>query len=198
MTTRTTVTLALAVLASSAIPEARAVDTVIHACVKNLGGGLRIIQPGETCSHSETALDWNIQGPQGPPGQQGPPGPPASVSTSCSGDVASVTTCPTPETCVTNSYPCTPYKCDSETDTCRTSCISNSDCGQGGQCDTATGKCASMSTTCFEPFTLQNADGSIESCIPYECKGGSCQQQCVSTNDCYTDYTCSQGRCVPN
>ena len=55
-------------------------DGVIHACVKR-SGELKVIESGETCKHSESALDWNrqgpagLQGPQGEMGLQGGPGP---------------------------------------------------------------------------------------------------------------------------
>jgi hypothetical protein len=118
------------------------------------------------------------------------------VSTACSGDVASVTTCPTPETCITQRYPCTPYTCDTDAHTCGAICLSDADCGQGATCDTATGKCASNSTTCKDDFTLEDSNGQVESCIPYKCVGGACQQQCQTSNDCYDGYTCNQHHCV--
>lgn len=49
--------------------------TKIHACVKN-NGEIRIVGANESCKDSQSALDWNIQGPQGPAGPQGPKGDP--------------------------------------------------------------------------------------------------------------------------
>lgn len=54
-------------------------DGVIHGCY-SANGSLRVIDPsaGTACKNSETAIQWNQQGPTGPPGpagQQGPPGP---------------------------------------------------------------------------------------------------------------------------
>src|SRR4029078_12897024 len=46
---------------------------IIHACVKD--GNLRILSANQTCKSNETALDWNIQGPQGPKGDKGDTGP---------------------------------------------------------------------------------------------------------------------------
>lgn len=54
----------------------------IHGCVKNHDdddddgrrGHLYIVGPDDACKKKETALDWNIQGPQGPAGPQGPKG----------------------------------------------------------------------------------------------------------------------------
>jgi hypothetical protein len=44
--------------------------SLIHACVAK-DGTIRIIGANVTCKGNETALDWNIQGPQGLPGSQG-------------------------------------------------------------------------------------------------------------------------------
>jgi len=63
--------------------------TLIHACVNNRSGAVRIVSANTACDASkETALDWGVQGPQGdkgdtgdvgPTGPQGEPGP-AGVS----------------------------------------------------------------------------------------------------------------------
>jgi hypothetical protein len=47
--------------------------TYIHACVAK-DGTMRIVAATVTCKSQETALDWNITGPQGLPGQDGAPG----------------------------------------------------------------------------------------------------------------------------
>ena len=48
----------------------------IHGCVDNRSGALRIIGATQNCTaNRETALDWNIAGPQGSQGIQGPEGP---------------------------------------------------------------------------------------------------------------------------
>jgi hypothetical protein len=50
--------------------------TLIHACVTNRTGAVRIVSPTATCDASkETALDWNIQGPKGDKGNKGEVGP---------------------------------------------------------------------------------------------------------------------------
>jgi Collagen triple helix repeat (20 copies) len=46
---------------------------VIHACYGKLGGAVRVVDTG-TCRPTESALNWNQQGPQGLQGQQGPKG----------------------------------------------------------------------------------------------------------------------------
>ena len=56
--------------------------TLIHACVNNRTGAVRIVSPTTACDASkETASDWNIQGPKGDKGDTGPKGPqgPAGV-----------------------------------------------------------------------------------------------------------------------
>jgi len=49
--------------------------TLIHACVRNITGLIRIIDANGTCTSNETPLDWRIQGEPGPIGPQGPIGP---------------------------------------------------------------------------------------------------------------------------
>jgi len=50
--------------------------TLIHACVNNRTGAVRIVTPTTACDTSkETALDWGIQGPKGDKGDVGPMGP---------------------------------------------------------------------------------------------------------------------------
>jgi len=47
-------------------------DTII-ACVNNKSQGedLRIVDSAAECRNYETAIEWNVQGPQGPPGSSG-------------------------------------------------------------------------------------------------------------------------------
>ena len=43
----------------------------IHGCYQNSNGNLRVIDPtSAACRGGETALDWNVQGPQEPPGHR--------------------------------------------------------------------------------------------------------------------------------
>ena len=50
--------------------------TLIHACVNNRNGAVRIVGASATCDTSkETALDWGIQGPKGDKGDTGDVGP---------------------------------------------------------------------------------------------------------------------------
>ena len=39
---------------------------LIHACVNNSSGTLKIVGPNASCKNNETALDWGIVGPAGP------------------------------------------------------------------------------------------------------------------------------------
>jgi hypothetical protein len=69
---------------------------VIHSCVHDANGKIRIVGADDECGPNETALDWNAigpqgeQGPPGPQGEQGPPGPqgPAGPSLARSGVVS--------------------------------------------------------------------------------------------------------------
>src|ERR1700752_2924656 len=45
---------------------------LIHACVNNTSGEIKIVGANSNCPSNYRALDWNIQGPAG---QQGPIGP---------------------------------------------------------------------------------------------------------------------------
>jgi hypothetical protein len=67
-------TVALGGVAYSAIPDPMG---VIHGCYMNQSSRtLRVIDSAESCSPTtETALNWNEQGPAGPAGAQGPEGP---------------------------------------------------------------------------------------------------------------------------
>jgi hypothetical protein len=48
---------------------------LIHACVNNTSGEIKIIGANGTCPSNYRALDWNIQGPAGQQGPIGPVGP---------------------------------------------------------------------------------------------------------------------------
>ena len=71
----TTATAAFLLVGLSSFASAHGGDpTQIHGCYKT-GGNLRVVAPLESCKPGETALDWNIAGPQGPAGPLGPTGP---------------------------------------------------------------------------------------------------------------------------
>ena len=48
---------------------------LIHSCVNNTSGEIKITAANATCPSNYRALDWNIQGPAGSPGPVGPAGP---------------------------------------------------------------------------------------------------------------------------
>jgi len=49
--------------------------TLVHACVNNSNGVVRIVSPNLSCQPNETARHWAIEGPAGPRGPAGPVGP---------------------------------------------------------------------------------------------------------------------------
>jgi len=50
--------------------------TLIHACVTNRTGAVRVVSPTTACdANRETVLDWSIQGPKGVKGDTGDVGP---------------------------------------------------------------------------------------------------------------------------
>jgi hypothetical protein len=62
-----TITAALVVYAQS--------NSMIQGCFDNKTGVLRKVNSPGDCSSKETAINWNVTGPQGIPGPQGPAGP---------------------------------------------------------------------------------------------------------------------------
>ena len=49
--------------------------SLIHACVKDKGGDVKIVGANSVCPSGYSPLQWGIVGPQGSQGIQGPPGP---------------------------------------------------------------------------------------------------------------------------
>ena len=62
----------LIVLGTAAHADAQTSEK-IRACIGN-NGTVKILAANETCSARETAIEWNVAGPQGPQGPQGPAG----------------------------------------------------------------------------------------------------------------------------
>jgi hypothetical protein len=119
---------------------------------------------------------------------------------SCSGDVVQpegkcdgVGTCTIP-----NTSNCVPYTCDSATTACTTSCASDGQCAQGSTCNATTGKCASSAATCADSTTVKLPNGQTQSCEPYKCLGGACQQQCTDDSDCVAGHHCEAPLCLAN
>ena len=63
------------VAAASLAVAATADDATIHACKHVKRGIVRIVRSADACKRNETALSWNIRGPQGEAGAAGSPGP---------------------------------------------------------------------------------------------------------------------------
>lgn len=70
------VTFIAALAVGAGVADAIPNQGVIHGCFKTIDGKLRVIDPnaGDSCSQSETSLDWNQIGPVGPTGATGPQG----------------------------------------------------------------------------------------------------------------------------
>jgi MYXO-CTERM domain-containing protein len=117
---------------------------------------------------------------------------------SCTGDVSTAAaTCDGTGSCAAGSTaPCSPYGCDATTGVCRKSCTGDGDCAQGGLCDTTTGKCAVATATCLDATTVKLPNGQSQSCEPYKCKAGKCQQQCSTQSDCADGFLCQGASCV--
>ena len=61
--------------AASWVAASESPSPTIHACVQRDSGQVRIIAANERCRRSESALDWNAEGPAGPSGAAGGNGP---------------------------------------------------------------------------------------------------------------------------
>jgi hypothetical protein len=75
----------LFVIAGAAVVGAHGGDTSkIHGCINKETKYIRVVGVNDNCKSGETAIDWNITGPQGlqgpagPAGSAGPKGPPGS------------------------------------------------------------------------------------------------------------------------
>ena len=68
------------------------------ACARNKDGRMRLVDDPSDCRRRETAVSWNVAGPQGDPGVQGETGPQGADGGSCSvtdnGDETATMTCP--------------------------------------------------------------------------------------------------------
>ena len=79
---KTLVTLpALAAALLLAVPtvQAQTADSILYACFPSDGGRVRIVPSMSDCRSKETAVSWNVQGPQGDQGPQGETGPQGPV-----------------------------------------------------------------------------------------------------------------------
>jgi hypothetical protein len=115
-----------------------------------------------------------------------------TVKTSCKGDVDVISVCDGAGCTQLASYACVPYTCAKNGVECTSHCTSNADCGQGAECNTARGECASYFGTCEDARTVKSPAGSLSSCAPYRCVAGACQQQCSVDipGDCAAGWSC--------
>ena len=74
MKTRHSWATVLAFVAFAVSPSALNAAT-IYACRFNTLGTIRIVSATTICTHYETKIFWEVQGPPGPQGAQGPQGP---------------------------------------------------------------------------------------------------------------------------
>lgn len=142
--------------------------------------------------------DTRPQAPTAAPTQ--PPTVPAPVvKHQCVNAIDKTVSCATTaaKSCTTLvASPCYPYGCNAAGTTCSESCSSNKDCAAGTSCNVAAASCVPYGTTCKDGATLLSADGTQESCSPYRCRLGQCQQTCNANNDCTAKAKCTNGRCV--
>ena len=54
-------------------------NSIVHACVNDNGGTIKIVGPSDECKNNWSPLDWNQVGPPGPQGPAGPQGPEGPV-----------------------------------------------------------------------------------------------------------------------
>jgi hypothetical protein len=91
-----------------------------------------------------------------------------------------------------STHPCAPYACDATT--CKTTCATDTDCGNGGAC--SSGKCI-IGSSCDGQHTVTDATGAKGDCSPYRCVGTSCLTGCRDVGDCVFPAVCSSaGQCV--
>lgn len=130
--------------------------------------------------------------PSSPPATPKKPG--ARCDSTCVGNVATVYRQAEDGSCpVWFRFPCSPYGCDEAAGLCKGVCSSNADCAQGALCDTLTGLCASASSACADAYTVRMPNGQIQSCMPYKCVGGACQNVCSLPGECGPGYACNVG-----
>ncbi len=84
-----TITWTLAIVVGLLLAASSAEAQTINACVKQTSGRVRIVGVPGQCNFTETAISWNITGPQGP---QGPAGQATCSSGSAPRELVGLTT----------------------------------------------------------------------------------------------------------
>ena len=74
----TTLGCLVAFASSAAVGQTQ--PAAIHACIGS-SGLLQVVAAGTACNKNQTALTWNVAGPQGLVGPPGPPGPSTAFTT---------------------------------------------------------------------------------------------------------------------
>ena len=82
------VVISMAVATSTSAHPGPVTNQVIHSCVNDSSGEIKIVSATETCKNHHTPMDWNAQGLVGPAGLRGPRGPGRSARTRGSGGTA--------------------------------------------------------------------------------------------------------------
>jgi hypothetical protein len=162
----------------------------VCAPVKGIPHGTR--QPCET---SDPTCKGSCSG--GDPTSCGYPGTNTPCGGTCAGASLQPLQCNGAGKCIAGAaIGCAPYACDASAKSCRASCKADGDCASGSKCDMGSGQCAAISTTCKDASTLVTADGKEQTCAPYRCLGGACQQQCGTSADCTAGAACTDGKCA--
>ena len=91
--------------------------------------------------------------------------------------------------------PCAPYSCGQD-GSCKTTCVTDADCGQGAGCETSMGRCTPIGWTCSDQDTVLSPDGTGVSCSPYACRAGACLERCTVLGDCAPPFICVANTCV--
>ena len=93
--------------------------------------------------------------------------------------------------CSSQTLSCAPYSCSG--DACASTCLDDLDCLAPARCNQGQGTCV-VAAKCSDDTTLERADGSSESCIPFRCEGSACRTTCDSVADCAGGAVCSASR----
>ncbi|MFI5300103.1 MAG: FG-GAP repeat protein [Polyangiales bacterium] len=98
------------------------------------------------------------------------------------------------------------FLCDSATNRCKTSCVTDADCVTGNGCDPTDHQCKPIQSSCSSDKSTSipgDASQAPVACSPFLCDStsGRCFSSCTSTNQCAAGFTCdttsASGPCVP-